>query len=244
VSSTTPKCSPLFLLQSISFFFITADTLANNLIVTFRAWDEFQSLDYKLNSVFDGLAFRTGYQGAKCLVQLSCSSHRLPRSLVTKELRITKNQEIECFVLNEEVRVDRTISSSEELLNFATDFFSSTSCFGVPFDSRFNNVKSMMKGHRNILNRWQSNLCAKKIEISGCSSCLSCNRLRKSLLVKVHRYTIVNRTYLLILVTTSFQWCYLDLIHYLLYHIYYPSGFGINFDIVLLFIHLVLKWSS
>ena len=83
-----------------------------------------------------------------------------------------------------------------------------------------------------------------KIEISGCSSCLSCNRLRKSLLVKVHRYTIVNRTYLLILVTTSFQWCYLDLIHYLLYHIYYPSGFGINFDIVLLFIHLVLKWSS
>ena len=122
VSSTTPKCSPLFLLQSISFFFITADTLANNLIVTFRAWDEFQSLDYKLNSVFDGLAFRTGYQGAKCLVQLSCSSHRLPRSLVTKELRITKNQEIECFVLNEEVRVDRTIFLIWRIIKFCYRF--------------------------------------------------------------------------------------------------------------------------
>lgn len=122
-----------------------------------------------------------------CLVQLTSTNHSLPRSVVVKEIRTTKSNEIRCFVMDEKVDVSQPISSSEELLNFAAGFFAPVSCFGVPFDGLLDNVKTIYKGCKNKLNRWQSNLCQKYLEKAEWSCCLSCNKLRKSLTVKAFR---------------------------------------------------------
>jgi len=179
------------------FSTIILETLTSDSVVledpetlhAFSIWDEFDVLEMKLTSIAQVFCLHT--EGRKCLIQHTDSNHRSPRSLVVKEIQTTKNcNEIKCFFMNEEVCVLQPISSSEQLLNFATEFFSPFSCFGVPFEVQFNDIKAMKKGYKNILNRWQSILCQKKID-TGWNCCLKCDQLRKALVMKAVRYDIL-----------------------------------------------------
>lgn len=128
----------------------------------------------------------------RCLVQVISSSHRLPRSVIVKEMRMAtddNNNEITYFCMNEEVGNPQIVTSSNDLINSATEFFSSPTCYGLPFNSsQFEKIKSMRTGFKNILNRWQSSCSTGKIELSQWNWCLQCDKLRKALMIKDIRY--------------------------------------------------------
>jgi len=127
----------------------------------------------------------------RSVYKIMYSSHRIPRLTPVKEIRTTKkSNEVQCFLMSEKYDAPRTMSSMDELVHFAAQFFSSVICNGLPFDPHTNDVKKMVSGYKNALNRWQSTKCSSKIEVTGWSFCLRCDKLRKALAMQNIRYFI------------------------------------------------------
>jgi len=144
-------------------------------------WDSFDSLVSAMESVS---LFKVN--DLKCAAEITLSNHRRPILTPVKEIRTSRaSNQIQCFILNQEFDEPKTISSSKELIDFATHFFSSTEfCLGLPYDGLLNDVKTMKRGYKNNLNRWQSTSCSRRINMANGKLCSHCCLLVKALVVK------------------------------------------------------------
>ena len=155
-------------------------------------WDHFDFLGSQLQSCTGKSLITSTFDEMKCVYETIPSNHPVPRLTVIKEIRMKKSSnEVQCVVLNEEIGDPKVVTSSEELTDFAIQFFSSQFCYGLPSGFKFKNVKKISTGHRNSLNQWQSLNCSRKIEVAGWEFCLRCKKLRKALVMSDIRYFII-----------------------------------------------------
>ena len=151
-------------------------------------WDAFSSLKAALKSVCPVSMFKVN--DLKCLAKMTFSNHHQPLLTPVKEIRTKKaTNQVQCFILNQPSGSPKTISSLDELIDFATTFFSAKFCHGSPYDALFNDIRSMKTGFKNSLHRWQSTSCAVKMNTADTNTlCSHCDRLQEALVVKSIRY--------------------------------------------------------
>lgn len=149
----------------------------------FCAWDCFHDSNFPLLPVSI-----VTINGVKSAYELVYSNHHPPRLTPNREMRTTdKSDAVQCFVLGCRYGDAHIMSSVEEFVTFAADFFSSSVCNGLPFDPDTNNEKKIVTGYKNTLNHWQSNDCAFKIGAPGWEFCLHCEKLRRCLVKRKFR---------------------------------------------------------
>lgn len=126
----------------------------------------------------------------RCLAEMTFSNHDHPLLTSVREIRTKKaTNQVQCFILNQPSGSLKTIFSLEELIHFATTFFSAKFCSGLPYDAMLNDIQTMKRGFKNSLHRWQSTSCTVKLDATDTNNvCSHCDRLQKALVVRSIRY--------------------------------------------------------
>lgn len=152
---------------------------------SFDIWDAFD------NVVLPIAWTRFTIMETKVLAMAQLSSHIKPRVTVVKEMRTTRHtSEVRALVLGKEWS-RQVVESVEELSVFASQFFESIFCRGVPPTSQSEMVRMVKHGEKNILNWWQNTYCTKRIVMKHVTICEKCNFIRRALFTAETRYVIV-----------------------------------------------------
>lgn len=155
---------------------------------TFNVWDAFDNV--VLPIAWTRFTIMQTME-TKVLAMMQLSSHAEPRVTVVKEMRTTRHiSEVRALVLGKEWS-RQVVESVEELSVFASQFFESVFCRGVPPTTQSEMVRMVKHGERNILNWWQSMYCTKRIVMKDVTICEKCNFIRRAVFTAETRYVTV-----------------------------------------------------